>query len=100
MQGLSSSETIARYKFDLAIENVTGASISSNGDKILILNYENAFEFEYDLASTRPPAQYSKIIPKSYRSPQQEAISYGPTDASFYVSSEQKKSPLRKYTCE
>lgn len=97
--GLNSENTTARYKFDLNIDRVTGASISSDGNKFLILNYSNTYEFSYDITKSEAPSRYDRRISKSYRSPQQEAVSYSSSNESFYVSSEQK-SPLRKYTCE
>ena len=97
--GLSSENTIAKYKFDINISEVTGASISSDGSKFLILNYYHAYEFRDDLTKTTAPTNYYKRISKSHRSPQQEAVSYSPDNTKFYVSSEQM-SPLRKYKCK
>lgn len=87
---------------------ITGASISEDGSRFLLLTYKNAFEFSINLLSHIPATQslvenvdYKKIAFTALE--KQEAIAYLPGDQSFYVTSEDSKkkgAPILKFTCQ
>ena len=98
-EDLQKTYATAKFKWELPIYKATGASISKDGSKFVVLNYYDFFEYDYDITKISAPSNYTRKVSKSGRSPQQEAIVYDKSDDNIiYVSSEQN-SPLRTYQC-
>lgn len=85
----------------------TGASISADGSRLLVLTYESAFEFSFNLAGYIPAAESMRegvdynLIPLTGL-PQQETIAFLPGDREFVYSTEAEdkgSAPLMKVSC-
>lgn len=81
------------YQSNLWGQMATSMDISHDGQKLLVLTYEHAIEFSWDLARDFLPTRemifgrdYQMIKLKSL--PQQEAITYGRDEKSFLYSTE------------
>lgn len=98
------------YDFGLFGQILTGASVSEDGKKFILLTYENAIEFNLDVSALKNLASRSLVEDKDYHiiylrefSPQQEAISYLPNSKSFIFSTEAamtNRAPMFRMVCD
>lgn len=87
---------------------VSAFDISPDGKRFIVLTYENAVEFNFDLSGSKIPPTQQLIEGKDYQVielaplPQQESISYGNDGKSFIYDTEYHwfKAPIFKVDCE